>query len=414
MQQFTKKNIDHTPIADGVFLVADMAAKAIEKCGKENVVNATIGSLYNEENTLVALNTVFSTYDNIQSVQKAKYAQSFVGNENFRQRVYEWVLGGMETPLAHSVIATPGGSGAVSTTIANILDEGETLIVPDIAWGSYRLMATMNNLKVDAYHMFDGDAFNMASFKEVCQKVMDEQGKVLVIVNDPCHNPTGYSMTGEEWDEMIAVINEISKKGPFVLLNDIAYIDYSYNLDTCRNYMHSFNNIGDNVLINVAFSSSKTLTSYGLRCGACVCLAKDEDTVQEFTILAEKAARASWSNIPNAAMENFVLVTSEKYDEFMAEKQEYVDLLRERSYTFKAEAEECGLECYPYKEGFFVTVKVEDDELLKKYHAALMEHNIFTVQVNKGIRVAVCSLPVRQCKGLAPKMKKILDEIKGA
>ena len=41
-----------------------------------------------------------------------------------------------------------------------------------------------------------------------------------------------------------------------------------------------------------------------------------------------------------------------------------------------------------------------------------MENNIFTVQVDKGIRVAVCSLPVNKAKGLAAKMKNILDEIK--
>ena len=44
----------------------------------------------------------------------------------------------------------------------------------------------------------------------------------------------------------------------------------------------------------------------------------------------EKHARASWSNIPNAAMENFVKVTTEQKDEFNAEKAKYVDLLRQR------------------------------------------------------------------------------------
>ena len=40
-----------------------------------------------------------------------------------------------------------------------------------------------------------------------------------------------------------------------------------------------------------------------------------------------------------------------------------------------------------------------------------MKNNIFAVVVNKGIRVAICSLPVKQCKGLAPKMKEILDRV---
>ena len=410
MINFTKKNIDHSPIRDSVFSVAAKAAEAIKIYGKDNVVNATIGTLYNEEGELVALKTVFDTYNSIPAVQKAKYAQSFNGNDNFRKAVYNWVCGD-KVKLRHDVIATPGGSGAVSLAIADILDEGETVVLPDIAWGSYKLMASMNNENCRFYSMFDGDKFNLESFVSTCRQVMEKQGKVLAIINDPCHNPTGYSMTNEEWEKLIAAINELSKKGPFVLLDDIAYIDYSYNLDTCRNYMRNFNNIGEDVMIIVAFSSSKTLTSYGLRCGAAVVLAKQEETVKEFITLSEKSARALWSNIPNAAMENFVLVTGEKHDEFMAEKQKYVELLKERSRAFVSEALDCGLDCYPYKEGFFVTVKVENKDILPKYHQELMKNNIFAVAVNKGIRVAVCSLPVKQCKGLAPKMKEILDRV---
>ena len=144
MINFTKKNIDHSPIRDSVFSVAAKAAEAIKIYGKDNVVNATIGSLYNEEGELVALKTVFDTYNNIPAVEKAKYAQSFNGNDNFRTAVYDWVCGD-KVKLRHDVIATPGGSGAVSLAIADILDEGETLVLPDIAWGSYKLMASMNN-----------------------------------------------------------------------------------------------------------------------------------------------------------------------------------------------------------------------------------------------------------------------------
>ena len=410
MINFTKKNIDHSPIRDSVFSVAAKAAEAIKIYGKDNVVNATIGSLYNEEGELVALKTVFDTYNNIPAVEKAKYAQSFNGNDNFRKAVYNWVCGD-KVKLRHDVIATPGGSGAVSLAIADILDQGETLVLPDIAWGSYKLMASMNNENCRFYSMFDGDKFNLDSFVSTCRQVMEKQGKVLAIINDPCHNPTGYSMTNEEWEKLIAAINRLSKKGPFVLLDDIAYIDYSYNLNTCRNYMANFNDIGENVMIIVAFSSSKTLTSYGLRCGAAVVLAKGEEAVNEFITLSEKSARALWSNIPNAAMENFVLVTGEKHEEFMAEKQEYVELLKKRSRAFVSEALDCGLDCYPYKEGFFVTVKVENKDILAKYHQELMKNNIFAVAVNKGIRVAICSLPVKQCKGLAPKMKEILDSV---
>lgn len=412
MKKFIREKIDHNPIVDNVFKIVNMANTAIAKKGEEHVVNATIGSLYDEQGKLVALDTVFNTYNSLDNRTKAKYASSFNGNPNFREQAYNWVVQDVELNLAHSVIATPGGSGAVSSTILNVLDEGETLIIPNIAWGNYRSMATIANCQVATYQMFDGDSFNLDSFKDVCISVMKQQGKVLAIINDPCHNPTGYSMTVDEWQQLIDFVNDLSKEGPVILLDDIAYIDYAYNLAASRHYMQTFNDISKNVMIVIAFSCSKTLTSYGLRCGAAIILAKEQQSVRDLEILMEKHARASWSNIPNAAMENFVKVTTDHQDEFNAEKDKYVQLLKQRCEIFKKEADACQLPYYPYKEGFFVTIKIEDDELLSRFHEAMLAHDIYTIKVNKGIRVALCSLSIEKCQGLAPKMKKILDSLK--
>ena len=219
-------------------------------------------------------------------------------------------------------------------------------------------------------------------------------------------------MTRGEWDEVIAFMNECSKQVPCVILNDIAYIDYAYDLENSRKYMEAFNNISEQVMVVVAFSCSKTMTSYGLRCGAAILLAQSAESVRQAEIVFEKSARAIWSNIPNAAMDNFYQVTTEHYDDFMNEKAVYIDYLKQRSEIFKTEAEACSLPCYPYKEGFFVTIQIEDNDRRDRYHELLLANNIFTVKVNHGIRVAVCSLSIDKCKGLAARMKQYLDETK--
>ena len=60
-----------------------------------------------------------------------------------------------------------------------------------------------------------------------------------------------------------------------------------------------------------------------------------------------------------------------------------------------------------------MTVKVENPEDLDPVHDALMNAHIYTVEVNKGIRVAVCSLPVKKVKGLAARMKAVFDAYYG-
>ncbi|WP_255200464.1 pyridoxal phosphate-dependent aminotransferase [Faecalibaculum rodentium] len=412
MTNFVKDSVSQTPIVDTVFAIVNKAKEAKKTYGEDAVTDATIGSLYTEAGELAALDCVFDSLKNLDNKVLASYAAGFTGNPDFRQKVIDWVLDG-NSRLYKEVIATPGGTGAVAMTIQECLDPGQTVVLPEIAWGSYNLMAQMNNLEVAKYSLFDGDRFNMDSFREVCTKTMEKQGKLVVVINDPCHNPTGYSMTREEWEEVIAFLNGCSKKCPVVLLNDIAYIDFAFGQKEAKKYFSVFDDISDNMAVVVAFSLSKSMTSYGMRCGAAILMAKNPEIVNQLKTVFEKDARATWSNVNNGAMAMFVDVLDNRLEDYDAERQKYVALLKERSEIFRNEADAAGLAYYPYREGFFVTLSMDND-LRDRYHEALMENNIFTVKVNKGIRVAICSMPVAKVKGLAGHMKEILDEVQGA
>ena len=406
---FVRNSVDTQPIVDTVFAIVRKAKEDIAQNGPENVVDATIGSLYGEDGQLVALDTCFSSFKNLDNRVLAKYAASFTGNDDFREDVYKWVLNGNST-LPHEIVASPGGTGAVDMTMSQCLDAGQTVILPNIAWGSYKLMAGMNGFEVENYELFEGDHFNLASLKQACQNVMAKQDKLVIIINDPCHNPTGYSMSKEEWHEVVAFLNECGKTHQVVLLNDIAYIDFAYGQEAAKEYFKEFDAISENVAVVVSFSLSKSMTSYGMRCGAAIIMTKDAEALEDMKNVFEKSARATWSNINNGAMAMFVDVLENHKEEYNAERRKYVDLLRERSSIFVQEAAEVNLKHYPYKEGFFVTLSM-DNETRDKFHDALMANHIYTVKVNQGIRVAVCSLSVEKCKGLAGKMKEILDTI---
>ena len=343
---FVKESVNQTPIVDTVFSIVAKAKEAKAKVGSENVVDATIGSLYDEEGTLVALDSVYSSLKNLDNKVLAAYAASFRGNPDFRQKVYDWVLNG-NSHLEHEVIATPGGTGAVGMTLQECLDEGQTVILPEIAWGSYALMAQMHNLNVEKYSLFEEDHFNLNSFKTACKKVMEKQNRLVMVINDPCHNPTGYSLSEEEWKEVISFLNECSKTHAVVLLNDIAYIDFSSRQEKAKEYFAQFDQIEKNFVVIVAFSLSKSMTSYGLRCGAAIVLGQEKEAVNQVKIVFEKDARATWSNINNGAMATFVDVLDNHKDAYDQERLHYVNLLKERGDIFVKEAKEVGLKHYP-------------------------------------------------------------------
>lgn len=409
---FTKKSADLTPIVDTVFSIVSRAKQDIAENGPEAVTDATIGSLYGEDGTLVAYDTVFDHYDAIDHRTKAAYAASFTGNPAFRENVWNWVTEGQNLSLPHSVIATPGGSGAVSMGLTTFLDAGETAILPEIAWGSYTLMCHENGIRYVTYRNFDGNSFSFSSLQEQIDAVKAVQDRVVIVLNDPCHNPTGYSLSHAEWETLIGMLNKAAEDCRIILINDIAYIDYANRTpEEARAYMSLFSGLSENVMVEICFSCSKTLTSYGLRCGAAVITARNAEDVRDAEIIMEKKARATWSNIPNAAMENFVWAVTEGRSVFMAEKQKYIDLMKQRSDLFLQEAAACGLDTYPYREGFFVTLRIPDNAQRDRVHEAFMADHIYTVKVNLGIRVAVCSLPVGKVRGLAGRMKSIMDGI---
>lgn len=406
---FVKDSVNRTPIVDTVFAVVAQAKAAKEQYGDENVIDGVLGSLYTEEGELATIKTFFQTLKGLDNRSLAKYAVSFIGNPDFRQDAIDWVLDG-NSNLYKEVIATPGGTGAVSISIDNCLEAGQTLIIPEIAWGSYALMAQMQNINIAQYSLFEDDHFNLTSFKDTCHQVMAKQDRLVVIINDPCHNPTGYSMSEGEWKEVIAFLNECSKTHSVILINDIAYIDFSYQGKYAKHYFTCFDEISENVAVIVAFSISKSMTAYGLRCGAAIVLGKTPEAVNEIKIVFEKAARATWSNINNGAMVAFAHLMEKNKDAYNKEREEYVQLLKKRSDLFLQQANEVGLKHYPYKEGFFVTLSM-DNATRDAFHQALIDENIFTVKVNKGIRVAICSMPVDKVDGLAPRMKAILDQV---
>ena len=101
---FIKESADKNPIVDTVFAIVRKAAAAKEQYDAENVVDATLGSLYDESGNLVAMKSVFASFDEVTPKQKAGYAAGFLGNADFRTLCTQWTVGG--TNLASSVVVS--------------------------------------------------------------------------------------------------------------------------------------------------------------------------------------------------------------------------------------------------------------------------------------------------------------------
>jgi aspartate/tyrosine/aromatic aminotransferase len=382
----------------------------------DDAVNSTVGMLFEDDGSMTVFDTVMEVVDELKPTEYLPYPAT-PGTPAFQEAVAKWVFrqhfNYINENMHWSTMATPGGSGAIANTFDTYLKPGQKCLLPDLGWKPYKIMTKNANVIVEEYKLFDeNDCFNVASFKEKCWEIAKEQGRVLAVINDPCQNPTGYGMTYEEWQQVIAIYNELAEAGyAMILLYDLAYIDYhDAGLDASRKNLELMKDLHENVIVICAFSGSKTFSFYGIRIGAQVALSNNKDAVDEFTRVCQYGARGKWSSSANIGIQTIAKLFNdqEKTKRFELELKKASELLSKRGKIFVSEAKECGLEIFPHKSGYFVTLPNCGDDV----YEALKDNRIYTIPMPGNlVRFAMSSMPTEQIYGLAARVKKIIDSV---
>ena len=389
---------------DEVFDAVAAVGRATAQFGKAGVVNATIGSLCDEEEKLVLLPTVETVFRSLGSDDIAGYA-SVRGFPDYLSAAIEQTFKAHKPDAYIEAVATSGGTGAIHNLIWNFSNAGDAVLTHDWHWQPYEVLASDIHRRLETFTFFDeNQAFNIADFTAKVRALTAQQDNLVIILNTPNHNPTGYSLTDAEWDQVIAVVNENAGGDKTIaLLADIAYIDYAANPDQCRSFMKKFENLSANVFGAFAFSMSKGFTLYGQRMGALIGVSKDKQAIDEFVNAAVITCRTRWSNLSRAAMRTLAAIDKDKalLAKVDAERRQYASILRQRADVFVSEAKSAGLSILPYTAGFFITIPAADPAAASN---RLRRENIFVVPMAKGLRIAVCAVPVAKMRGLAAKV----------
>ncbi len=398
---------------DPIFAIAGKAQEAIKKYGSENVINSTLGALMDDDGKLIAFDSVFSVLKDMPNEEIAAYS-AIPGMPQFL-KVVEDVFFTEYKPDAHiRVVATPGGSGSIKEAVWNYTNEGDEILTSDWYWSPYQTIAEEAGRNIVTYKLFDDEGnYNMEGFKSRFKEILDRQKRLMAIINTPAHNPTGYSVSDEEWDEILDFLKEEAKdeENKIILFVDSAYIDFAGKGDERRAFFKKFSNLPDNILIIAGFSASKGFTMYGLRNGAVIGITSNELIANEFYASSLHTARANWSNGNRGAMLTIAEIFNNEdlKKSYLEEKNHYKSMLRKRAEAFVEGAEKCGLELVPYRDGFFISIPCD-----KPYEAseALTEKNVFVVPLGKGLRFAVCAVAEDKCRRAPRLIKEVIDSFK--
>ena len=375
-----------------------------------NVINATTGVLKNESGQL----QVYKTIDNILKsidVNELYDYPAIDGGDAFKAAVMSWVFKGYESLIkdtfSYGVVATPGSTAAIFCALKNSGKNGDKVLNSNICWANYRNIITDCGLVIKDYVLFDSDRFNLKGFINTANEIIKTQKNLIVLINDPCHNPTSYSLSREEWLKLIEYFNSLKEKGIEIsLIYDIAYIDYAYDkYEDTREILKLIVNFDTHVTNYVCFSGSKAFSVYGLRLGALIILSKQDASGIAHDIKA--IARSTWSMAPSVGERVLISLMNDKkiHDEFITCLNDARVMLLNRKNIFLKEAKECNLVHYPVSNGFFVSIPCGNSSEVRE---KLLNDDIHVVPDNGFIRVAISNIPTKQIYGLARKIWEAL------
>lgn len=404
-----RENGRKIPKEDKVFGASSRAKAMIAEKGADKVINATIGSLLDDNGRLVVLSSVDKVFRTLKPQDYADYAP-IRGIPAFAEAVKKAAFGSYEPKGFVEAVATPGGTGSLRNVISNYSSPGDKIITSDWHWAPYNTIAGEIGRSVEVFELFTQDRkFNAQSLKAKVTELLAWQESLVIILNTPAHNPTGYSLTLEDWDKVTEILTEAAAGGKAIaLVVDAAYIDFAGDEEECRKFLPKLEEMPENVLPVIAYSLSKTFTLYGTRCGAAICMAKTAAIAEEFRKVCEFSSRGSWSNSAKVAQVILAKIYEdpELLEAVSSEREYYRNMLLARGRAFEEEAAKAGLEIVPFDAGFFASIPCGDPDAVS---AELEKQGLFTIPLAKGIRVSVASVSEEKCRKIPAMVKAVID-----
>lgn len=388
---------------DGADMIFTMNAAAQQRAAAGvSVINATVGALLDDNGKLVVLDSVMEQYRQLTGPEIAPYAP-IAGDPK-----YLLALTQRHWPELTSYgvgVATPGGTGALALSLRNLLEPGQRLLTAAPYWGPYATLAMENRVELDTVpYPAAGTSLDVAAWRARCEAILRAQGRLLLWLNDPCHNPTGRSLSRTDRRALLAMLRDVATQGPVTLLLDFAYLDYARDQQAVREALEDYRAFGEDrrVLVCASLSLSKAYTLYGARAGA---LVFPWSTDAALAAALAISCRGTYSNCARAPMSVLLRMSADANGvaALAREHASWSQVLIERTDALDAALKAEGLEGAPWDGGFFITLEVaEPMEVTKR----LMEEGVFVVPIPEGLRVGVCGLRVSDAPRFAAAYRK--------
>ncbi len=387
-----KRSRKGVPMTD-IIAINGMAKK--DAAAGNKVINASIGTFLDEDKKLGSIKLINDALTG-HITENLGYPNS-IGDPDYLNAVMDYVfrekltrINELYTPF---IGATLGGTGAISISFNCFLEEGDLVLLPDVMWTNYMLVAEKAHAGFATYNMFTPEGkLDLTAIKETIAKAREQGHRALLVINDPCQNPTGYCMDEKEYDELFALLNEEGRKGYLTVLFDIAYFSFYRDPGHKLALFDKLVESKPDFLPLVCFSCSKLFCLYGLRLGALIVLCPNAENKAEIERAFSAMARGTYSVSVGAAQHAVATLLQDKsvIASLDAEIERNSDVLYSRSVALIKELDKVGIKHYPYKSGFFITLKVP--HAFDVYETLKAKHMYVVPMTENSIRLALSGM----------------------
>ncbi|MDB5779272.1 MAG: aminotransferase [Polaromonas sp.] len=259
-------------------------------------VNLGVGVYYDDNGKLPLLECVQVAEKQMMEAPKARGYLPIDGIAAYDSAVKGLVFGADSEPVKSGRVATVqciGGTGGlkVGADFLKRLNPDAKVLISDPSWENHRALFTNAGFTVESYPYYDA-ATRGINFGGMLAALNAAPAGTIVVLHACCHNPTGYDITAEQWDEVIAAV-KARNLTPFL---DMAYQGFGYGLAEDGAVVGKFVDAGLSFFVSTSFSKSFSL--YGERVGALSVLCSDKEEAGRVLSQLKIVIRTNYSNPP--------------------------------------------------------------------------------------------------------------------
>ena len=261
-----------------------------------NKVNLGVGVYFDDNGKLPLLQCVQAAEKTMMEKPTARGYLPIDGIVAYDNAVKSLVFGADSEPVKSGRVATVqaiGGTGGlkIGADFLKKVNPNATVLISDPSWENHRALFSTAGFPVGTYPYYDAENRGI-NFAGMLAAIDAAPAGTVILLHACCHNPTGYDITGEQWDQVIASI----KARNLVAFLDMAYQGFGDGIAEDGAVIGKFVAAGLDFFVSTSFSKSFSL--YGERVGALsvVCASKEEAT----RVLSQLkiAIRTNYSNPP--------------------------------------------------------------------------------------------------------------------